>query len=149
MRVICEATTLKINEIRFEGNHVHVRKTSQERLTASEQKQYESVTGSLQWVVRIARVESQAAVFENKVLQHLKKTATRGLMFRMGVISWHLGDFVIGSISDASHADEHCERTGDPYRSQGGRMTILAKRSLVDQAESGFHLIACTSNTLK
>ena len=165
VRVTCEATTLKINEIRFEGNHVHVRKTAQERLTASEQEQYESVTGSLQWVVRIARVESQAAVsrlqqmkkhatvaaavFANKVLQYLKKTATRGLMFRMGVISWHLGDFVIGSISDASHADEHCERTGEPYRSQGGRMTILATRSLVDQAECGFHLIACTSNTMK
>ena len=134
-------------------------------MTASEQEQYESVTGSLQWVVRIAHVEFQAAVsrlqqmkkhatvaaavFANKVLQYLKKTATRGLMFRMGVISWHLGDFVIGSISDASHADEHCERTGEPYRSQGGRMTILATRSLVDQAECGFHLIACTSNTLK
>ena len=106
-------------------------------------------------MVRIARVESQAAVsrlqqmkkhatvaaavFANKVLQYLKKTAARGLMFRMGVISWHLGDFVIGSISDASHADEHCERTGEPYRSQGGRMTILATRSLVDRA----------SNTLK
>ena len=105
-------------------------------------------------VVRIARVESQAAVsrlqqmkkhatvaaavFANKVLQYLKKTAT----------SWHLGDFVIGSISYASHADEHCEQTGESYRSQGGRMTILATRSLVDQAECGFHLIACTSNTL-
>ena len=160
VRVTCEATILKINEIRFEGNHVHVKKTAQERLTASEQEQYESVTGSLQWVVRIARVESQAAVsrlqqmkkhatvaaavFANEFLQYLKKTATRGLMFRMGVISWHLGDLVIGSISDASHADEHCERTGEPYRSQGGRMTILATRSLVDQAECGFHLIAYT-----
>ena len=28
-------------------------------------------------------------------------------------------------------------------------MTILATRSLVDQAECGFHLVACTSNTLK
>ena len=81
-----------------------------------------------------------AAVFANKVLQYLKKTATRGLMFPMGVISWHLEDFVIGSINDASHADEHCERTGEPYRSQGGRMTILATRSLVDQAECGFHV---------
>ena len=90
----------------------------------------------------------EKTVFANKVLHYLK-TATRGLMFRMGVISWHLRDFVIGSISDASHADEHCERTGEPYRSQGGRMTILATRSLVDQAECGFHLIACTSNTLK
>ena len=70
-------------------------------------------------------------------------------MFLIGVISWHLGDFVIGSVCDASHADEHCERTGEPYRSQGGRMTILATRSLVDQAECGFHLIACASNTLK
>ena len=29
VRVTCEATTLKINEIRFLGNHVHVRKTAQ------------------------------------------------------------------------------------------------------------------------
>ena len=71
----CEATTLKINEIRFEGNHVHVRKMAQERLTASEQEQYESVTGSLQWVVRIARVESQAAVSK---LQQMKKTSDGG-----------------------------------------------------------------------
>ena len=52
VRVTCEATTLKINEIRFEGNHVHVRKTAQERLTTSEQEQYESVTGSLQYGTR-------------------------------------------------------------------------------------------------
>ena len=117
------------------------------------------------WVARIARVESQAAVsrlqqmkkhatvaaivFANKVLQYLKKTATRGLIFRMGVISWYLGDFVIGSVCDASHADEYCEQTGEPDRSQGGRMTILATRSLLDQAECGFHLRACASNTLK
>ena len=91
---------------------MHVRKTAQERLTASEQEQYESVTGSLQSDVHIARVESQAAVgrlqqmkkqatlaaavFANKVLQYLKKTATRGLVFLMGIIGWHLGDFVIG-----------------------------------------------------
>ena len=73
VRVTCEATPLKINEIRFEGNHVHVRKTAQERLTTSEQEQYESVTGSLQWVARIARVESQAAVSR---LQQMKKNAT-------------------------------------------------------------------------
>ena len=57
-----------------------------------------------------------AAVFANKVVQYLKKTATRGLVFLMGVISWHLGDFVIGSVCDASHADEHCERTGEPVQ---------------------------------
>ena len=73
VRVTCEAKTLKINEIRFEGNHVQVRKTAQERLTASEQEQYESVRGSLQWVVRIARIESPAA--ESR-LQQMKKHAT-------------------------------------------------------------------------
>ena len=56
---------------------------------------------------------------------------------------------MIGSVCDTSHADEHCEQTGEPYRSQGGRMTVLATRSLVDQAECGFHLIACASNTLQ
>ena len=40
VRVTSEAMTLKINEIRSEGNHVHVRKTAQERLNASEQLQF-------------------------------------------------------------------------------------------------------------
>ena len=53
-----------------------------------------------------------AAVFANKVLQYLKKTATRGLMFRMEVISWHLGDFVIGSMSDG-RAVQKSRRTHD------------------------------------
>ena len=43
--------TLKINEIRSEGNHVQVRKTAQERLTASEQEQYESEDHYSGWSV--------------------------------------------------------------------------------------------------
>ena len=45
VHVTCEATTRKINEIRFEGSHVHVRKTAQERLTVSEQEQRRRVSG--------------------------------------------------------------------------------------------------------
>ena len=47
IHVACEATTWMISEIRFEGSHVHVRKAAHERLTASEQEQYESLTGPL------------------------------------------------------------------------------------------------------
>ena len=55
------ATTLKINEIRFEGNHKHARKMAHEMLTdADQEEQYQSVTGSSQWTVLIVRIESQA-----------------------------------------------------------------------------------------
>ena len=90
VRVTCEATTLKINEIRFEGNHVHVRKTAQERLTASEQEQYESVTGSLQWVVRIARVESQAAVSKLQQMKNKRRWQQLSLRTRSSNISRRL-----------------------------------------------------------
>ena len=102
VRVTCEATTLKINEIRFEGNHVHVRKTAQEafdRVRAGAVRERGRITtmgdphcarrvsggrvSKLQQMKKQAAVA--AAVFANKVLQYLKKTATRGLVFRMGV----------------------------------------------------------------
>ena len=72
IHVACEATTRMISEIRFEGSHVHVRKAAHERLTASEQEQYQSLTGSLQWV-RLARVGPQAVASK---LQQMKKLAT-------------------------------------------------------------------------
>ena len=56
---------------------------------------------------------------------------------------------MICSVVDASHADEHCERTREPYKSQGSRMTLLAKRGLVDQTKCGFHVTTCASNMLK
>ena len=62
IRCVLLVTLLKNNEIRFEGNHVHVRQTTQERLT-----------GSLQWVVRIARVESQAAVSRLQQMKNMRR----------------------------------------------------------------------------
>ena len=53
------------------------------------------------------------------------------------------GDSVVSSVCDASHADEHCERTGEPCRGQGGRMTGLATRGLVDQTKYVLHVTAC------
>ena len=72
VRVTCEATTRKINEIRFEGSHVHVRKTAQERLTASEQEQYERQDHYSGWSALRAS-SPQAAVSR---LQQMKKQAT-------------------------------------------------------------------------
>ena len=53
---------------------MNVRKTAQERLSEAEQEQFERVTGSLQWVVRIATVHLQAAVSK---LQHVQKNMLR------------------------------------------------------------------------
>ena len=52
---------------------------------------------------------------------------------------------MIGSVFDASHADEHCERTVDRF--QGGRMKILATRGLADQTDCGFHSTAFVHRT--
>ena len=102
------------------------------------------------WLVRLTKQATvAAAVLANKVLQYIKKTAGGGLVFRTGIIYWQLEDFVIGSVVDTSHDDEHCERTSEPYKSQGSRMTLLAKRGLVDQTKCGFHVTACASNMLK
>ena len=98
-------------------SHTHVRKAAHERMTASGQEQYERAAGTLQWVLRIARVKSQAMgskpqLFVNKILKYLKKDSQS----RTGVLDGDqllaTGDFVLGSFCDASHADEHCERTG-------------------------------------
>ena len=154
MHVACEA-----REIRFEGRHVHARTALHERMSAPAQEWYESVTGPLQrWSAsrgssprrssKLQQMKKQAtvaaAVRARKVLKYLKKTASP-----MRIMCWQWGDLVIGSLCDPSHADEHCERTGEPSRSQRGRMTLLATRGLVDQTECGFHVIACASNTLK
>ena len=57
-----------------------------------------------------------AAVLANRVLKYLKKTASRGLVFRTQMICWHLGDFVIGSFfatrrTPMSTASERGSRT--------------------------------------
>ena len=53
--------------------------------------------------------DSAAAVLANKVLKYFNKTARRRVVFQTGIICWQLEHFVIGSVCDASHADEHCE----------------------------------------
>ena len=81
---------------------MHVRKAAHELLKATEQEQHENATGPLQWVVRFARVESQAvvrklqqmtkhaavaaAVLANHVLKYIKKTASREQVFQTGTI---------------------------------------------------------------
>ena len=176
VRVTCEATTLKINEICFEGNHVHARKTAQERLTASEQEQYgaetESVTGSLQWVVRIARVESQTAVEQTTADEKTSNGGSSCLCKQGPPIPQEVRQLLLWARSDVSDGNHQlapgrfcdCQAASvtrhTPTNTASEResrtevredvgMTILATRSLVDQAECGFHLIACTSNTLK
>ena len=80
---------------------------------------YESVTESLQWVVRIVSVESQAALSKLQQMKSVQRSHMQRLRTRLSsfsrrhqtsnVASWKVGDFVFGSICDASHAVEHCE----------------------------------------
>ena len=112
----------------------------------NEQEQYESVVGGLQWVARICRLDILASVSKlqqfkrhatvstlnmcNKVVRYVKEDPSIGLTFRSGILDWD-GEMCIGSVTDASHADELDELSGEGYRSQGGRIIMLASMGLL------------------
>ena len=137
---------MKLSDIVPSPEHQHLRKTKDERLTKDEQGQYDSVVGALQWIVRICRLDALASVstlqqFKNhaavgtmswcsKVVLHVKQDPYIGLVFRSGILDWD-GEMCVGSVTDASHDDELDEPSGEGYRSQGARITMLATMGLL------------------
>ena len=83
----------------------------------------------------------------NRVVKYAKEYAGRGLVYKAGAINWD--DMIIGVVADASHAEEIDENSGRPYRSQGGKILILATPSLKHGLERNFHVIVYSSSTLK
>ena len=45
--------------------------------------------------------------------------------------------------------NKYCERTGEPYRIQGGRMQSMAIRDMFDKGECRFQFLSCASNKLE
>ena len=86
------------------------------------------ITGAA--VSKLQRMKKHATVATSvraiKVVKFLRKTSDGGRK---------VGFFEIGSICNTCRADDHCERMGEPYRSQEGRMTITATRDLLDMHE--------------
>eukprot|EP00974_Lingulodinium_polyedra_P115101 11146554-Lingulodinium_polyedra.AAC.1 len=84
----------------------------------------------------------------NKVVRYVKKDPSIGLTFLSGVLDWD-GEMCIGSVTDASHADEMDELSGEGYRSQGGRITMLASMGLLRGESCYWHPIGFASNSVR
>ena len=147
---------------------VAIRKEGEERAaTQSEYEQFRSVNGSLIWLSRVCRPDVSYRVSSlqqrlkglkvadlqesNKVIAYAKEDPDKGLTFRSGVIDWK--SMCVGTVTDASHAEEHewVERMEalEPYRSQGGRLNILATSELESGEQCHFHLISWSSHVIK
>ncbi|CAE7212571.1 RE2 [Symbiodinium sp. CCMP2592] len=98
-------------------------------VTEPERNQLRSVVGSLNWLVRVCRVDlayevhrlqsimSKAIVedlvMRNQILNYVKKTSDKGLFYKYK--AFDLSDATIYSITDASHAaDFDVSTTGEP-----------------------------------
>ena len=120
------------------------------------------MAGSLQWITRQCRPElafrcskaQQAAAkglvkdiaFVNKVVEYAKRTADRGLTFKSGIVDW--SNLAMLTVTDASHATETVigvTQEGsvkeEHYRSQGGRLHLLASETEAHKTQINAHLI--------
>ena len=152
--VSCKATAVKVEPIKIQPG----RKLS-DPLNEAERTQLRSVAGMLCWVARQCRPDlsyrvskMQTAVSKgkvrdlkeaNKVVEYALNTADKGIVFRSGILDWNT--MVLGNVCDASHANESTD-SGEPHRSQGARMHILATPELKDGSSCHFHLIGWASN---
>ena len=126
---------MKIEEVTLSSLCKHEAKDR--RLTREEQEQLESVIGSLAWIARVCRIELLVRVSKlqqekrtatratahacNQVVRYAKEHSDRGLVFRSGVIDWD-SEVVIGTVADASHADEKDEHIGGTLQEPGGQV---------------------------
>lgn len=163
----CKDSTVKIRKAeigktRFPGDP----------LNAEEKTEMKSIAGSLAWIARqcrpdlayrVSRIQSASSngcVADlreaNKYVDYAIATASRGLTFRTGILSWSLQDPMISCvISDASHANESEDMTingkvyREPHRSQGGRLICLGTDTLRDKDEGGIHIISFSSTIVR
>jgi hypothetical protein len=159
IEVRCEHTTNKLQPIKFKRRNVDA------KATEPEIAQLISVVGSLAWISRQARpdlayrtslLQSQTHVAKvstlkiaNKTVEMAKKHASVGIIYQSGILDWD--NMVVGSIADASHSNE-IEIVGDRvehYRSQSGRLTVLATPSLTDKYVFGYHIIGWSSTIVR
>ena len=126
-------------------------------------EQYESVIGILIWLVRICRADIAMNVSKlqqnkttatiadlklaNKTVRYAKEHVRRGLTCTSGTVNWD--DMVVVVVTDASFAEEKDPKSGEPYRSQGGKIIMLATPSALDGKEMWFHPVSFSSNILR
>ena len=132
----CHTTIQKINKVQFEGNRTSSTKTAHERLTETD---HENGTGSLLQVAvsdcstQGKKQRSQRHCLQKKPAKFIIKASERRILFLKASTSWQVGDIVIGSICDASRADDDREnwRAVQELRRgvRGSRVTSVQKES--------------------
>ena len=135
-------------------------------VTEPEREQLRSVVGSLNWLVRVCRMDvaydvhylqsiMQKAIVDdliqcNQVLAYVKRTPHKGLFFKYEAFKDE--DLTIYSITDASHAANFdIAKNGEPlgHRSQSGRVLALGPRSLATTGEGHLHVIEYHSTVIR
>ena len=163
VKITCTATTMKMKEIdidpeRLKNLALEANKDEKEAMTTQ--------VGILAWIARSCRPSiayrvsalqgrnKKAVVGDlrtcNQVIKYTLETKDEGLWYHHG-LDW--SNLVIGYVGDASFSEEkqYNEFTGayEPFRSQGGRILILANKVLIEGTDIFFHVIGFTSTILR
>ena len=129
--------------------------------TETERSQLRSVTGSLNWLVRVCRPDLaygvaklqcainkptvQDLVDANALVKYAQKTKDKGLFYKAGAMQFDEVMFV--AIQDASYAaDYDVSQSGTKmgYRSQSGRILCLAPKAFKDTLQEHLYPIGGT-----
>ena len=160
VKVTCKETTKKISPIPISASRA---KQGTSEATPHEREQLESVNGSLSWVAKTARAGLLMAVSKvqqeknkatvdtlklcNRAVKFAKDDPDRGHTFLPNVLNWV--DDIGFTVTDASHANELEESTGEPFRSQGAKLVGLATKELWDGNRAGIHIFMMNSTTIR
>ena len=156
--VRCEHTTNKLNPIKFQRG-------SRDKPSEQETQQLKSVVGSLAWISRQARpdLSYRTSVLQsagksptfatlklaNKTVEMAKSRSRHGIRYEAGVVDWD--NMIIVAMADASHSNE-IEVVGthtEAYRSQSGRLLMLADPSILKGDNMKYHLISWSSTLIR
>ena len=161
--VTCPHNAAKVRPIYVDAAR---RKQRDHHVTEPERNQLRSVVGSLNWLVRVCRLDiayevhrlqavMQKALVEdlincNQILNYVKKTPDKGMFFKYE--AFDVNDMTIYSITDASHgADYDVGKNGEPLgnRSQSGRILMVGPSSLETTGQGTVHVLEYHSSVIR
>ncbi len=156
--VRCEHTTTKLEPIRYN-------KGTKDTISDNEAKQLKSVVGSIAWIARQARpdLSYRTSVLQsagksptlatlklaNKTVEIAKSRSQQGIRYEAGALDWD--NMIIVAMADASHANEMqvIGTKTEAYRSQSGRLLMLASPSVLTGDDLNYHLISWSSTIIR
>ena len=163
IRVSCPNPAAKVRPIHLDGQR---RKMRGAEATDSERGQLRSVVGTLNWLVRVCRIDIAYQVHRlqtvlktctvddllscNQLLSYVKSTPNKGLFFPYGAME--IEDAKVLSITDASHAadfdtSQDGKRLG--YRSQAGRLLVLCGHDFLENSGGQVYILGYHSNVIR